>query len=784
MMTRFAVVFFLFLTSVGFAQITLKGTVTDQTGELLAFATVKSVTESKGVTTSFDGKYSLDLKAGEHILVVEAFGYTKQEVTIQLKADLVKNFKLQESVNVLEEVVITGKAPDENVSKVEMSVETLVMDDVKKLPAFMGEVDVIKTIQLLPGVTTVGEGATGFNVRGGNTDQNLVLMDDAPIYSSSHLFGFFSIFNSDAVKDVKLYKGGIPAQYGGRLSSVLDIHQAEGNSEKLSGKGGIGVVSSRLTVGGPMKKDQNRGTWLVAGRRSYADVFLRMSSDPELNQNVAYFYDLNGKASYKLNDNNKLFFSSYYGRDVFRFGKDFGFKWGNGTATLRLNHTFSDSLFVNVSLVHTNYSYGVGVPEGENAFDWTSKIMNYNLNVDYNWIASAKSKLSYGGQLNTYFYKPGEAVPGPENVNFEAIKVARERGVEPNLYVSHEYMLSDKLTAQYGLRYSSYFSLGGNTIYNYQDDIPKSNATIVDSTVYGSGEVIKQYHGLEPRLGVKYSLDSTSSVKFSYNRTRQNVHLISNTTSSVPFDVWKSSGAFVKPAIADQIATGYFRNFKDNMYETSVEVYYKWMQNLVEYKNGAELLLNPTLETELLTAQGRAYGSEFMVRKKKGKFTGWLSYTWAKTERKVDSEFIEEQINGGEWYPSNYDKRHDMSLVGAYDISKRLNVGLNFSYAQGRPVTLSDGQFIYDNYTYFNYSDRNQSRIPNYHRLDLSATLQGKKNDIRRWNSSWVLSIYNVYGRKNPYSVYTKTDENGLAQDYQLSILGSVLPAVTYNFEF
>lgn len=780
------VIIFCCIVQLGWAQVyTVKGKVTDaSTGEALPYATVKIEGQPIGSTTGFDGKYSVKLKEGVYSIKVEAFGFAPFAEELTVTGDVVKDIQLTETINELEEVVITGEAPDKNVSAVEMSVETLEIEEIKKMPAFLGEVDVIKSIQLLPGVTTVGEGASGFNVRGGNQDQNLVLLDDAPIYSSSHLFGFFSIFNSDAVKEIKLYKGGIPAEYGGRLSSVLDITTAEGDREGVHGKGGIGVVSSRFTIGGPINKEKKKGTWQIGARRSYADVFLGLSSDTTISENVAYFYDLNAKGSYKLNDNNKLFFSGYYGRDVFAFGKDFGFDWGNATATTRWAHTFNDSLFSDVSLIYSRYSYKLGVPEGENAFDWRSIIDNFNLHADFKWIKSEKSKVKFGIQMDSYFFNPA-IITSPNNESLvAAFNRPKERAIQPNFYGSHEYKLNDKISMEYGVRYSTFFKMGKETVYQYKTGSAKYDSTIVDSTQFSSGEIVKAYHGLEPRFGIKYSLDSVSSIKFSYNRTKQYIHLISNTTGAIPFDVWKSSGEHIQPATADQIAVGYFRNMNKNMYEFSGEVYYKNITDLVDYKDNADLILAPNIETELLTGKGRAYGLELMLRKKKGKTSGWLSYTLAKTERQVDSDIKAERINEGEWYNASYDKRHDITLVMAYEISKRWSVSANFTYAQGRPITLSDGVYEYNGYKYQTYSSRNSSRVPTYHRLDFGATLQGKKNDLRKWKSNWVFSIYNVYRRRNAFSVYTKTEDDGRSQDYQLSILGTMVPAVTYNFEF
>ncbi len=755
---------------------TISGVVTDgESGETLPSATVTVKELGKTAVTNLYGFYSITLPKGTYTLEYNFIGFASITETVNLDKDIKLNKELNSGNIQLETVTIAVEKADKNVNEVEMSTNELKIEEIKKLPAFLGEVDVIKTIQLLPGVTTVGEGANGFNVRGGAADQNLVLLDEANVFSSSHLFGFFSVFNADVIKDVKLYKGGIPARYGGRLSSVLDVRQKEGNNKKFAATGGIGTVSSRLTIEGPIVKE--KGSFVVAGRRSYADLFLKLSPDSNINQTQAFFYDLNLKANYKLNENNRVFLSGYFGRDVFNFQNVFGFDWGNRTATLRWNHIFTDKLFANFSGIYSNYDYSLG---GDEFFIWTSVINNYNFKADFDYYLNDKHKIELGASNIYYRFRPGKVEPqGIFRDIFQEFDLDLEQAHEPAVYFSEEYKPNNKLTILAGLRFSSFINVGPYTSLIYQDGLPLNDNNVIDTVKYERGDVVQSYSGFEPRLAFKYSVDSSSSVKLSYMRTRQYLHLISNTTNGLPTDLWKASDEYIKPAIADQVAVGYFRNFRDNTLEGSVEVYYKNMQNIVDYKNNAELFLNETIETELLTGVGRAYGLEFMLRKQTGRLTGWLSYTLARTERKVAGDTFEETINEGEWYVSNYDKPHDVTLVLAYDINKKLNVSMNFTYSAGRPVTYPDSKYEYEGFILPNYVSRNQDRIPDYHRLDLAATYD--------WgNHSLVLSIYNVYGRRNAYAINftTSEDDPNKTETTRISILGSILPSLTYNFKF
>ncbi len=763
--------------------VTVSGQIIDAiTQEPLFGAGIQVIGKQKGAGTDFDGKYSFKIEEGTYELDVQSVGYVSQKKTVTLTGDITINFQLKPNVNEIEEVVILTERPDKNVQSVEMGTVKMDIEEIKKIPPFMGEVDVVKSLQTLPGVTTVGEGASGFNVRGGAIDQNLVLLDYAPIYSSSHLFGFFSVFNSDAVKDVQLYKGSIPAKYGGRASSVLDVRQKEGSYEKFGAEGGVGVVSSRLTLQAPIVKD--KASILVSGRRSYADLFLKFNED--LKDNVAYFYDLNTQISYKVNDNNRVYLSGYYGRDVFKFGDLFGFNWGNTAASLRWKHTFNDRFFVNTSGVYSDYDYSLG---GETFFIWTAQIENYNVKTDFSYYWGKldeetdeyNHKLTFGTNSILYYFSPGDVdFKGDLEGRIENIRLAKDRAIENAIYLGDEWTFNPKLSFSYGLRYSSFMVLGEKTINLYEDGVTKSKESITGTKTYENNELMQHYGGLEPRLGMKYSLGKTSSIKGGYNRMIQYLQLVSNSTSGLPLDVWKPSDYYTKPLISDQVAVGYFRNFKNNMYEASTEVYYKWQQNVLDYKNGADLFLNTTLEQELLEGQARSYGLEFMLKKNKGKFTGRLSYTLSRSERRVDSDLPEERINNGEYYFANQDKLHDLTFIASYDISKRLSISSNFSYSTGRPFTPAASKYTYEGVTISHYELRNNDRIPDYHRLDFSATLKNKKKkDTQRWESYWNFSVYNFYARKNVFSY--NFAEDGVTR---LSILGTVIPAVSYNFKF
>lgn len=767
---------------------TISGFIRDAaSGEDLIGATIQVKGTSTGTVTNVYGFYSLSLPADTYTLVISYIGFQSITEKVDLNSDLKKDYNLQSGDQQLEAMVVTGEREDQNVTDVQMSVEKLSIATVKQIPQLLGEADIIKSIQLRPGVTSVGEGASGFNVRGGNIDQNLILLDEAPVYNSSHLFGFFSVFNADAIKDVTLYKGGIPSNYGGRLSSVMDVRQRDGNDKEFHGKGGLGLLFSRLTLEGPIVKD--KVSFLVSGRRSYADLFLKLTDDFKDNQ--AYFYDLNAKISWKVNDKNRLFASGYFGNDVFGFGEDFKMNWGNATGSLRWNHIINDKLFANATFVYSNYNYSLGVPEGPQSFDWKSSIINTESKVDLTYYLSTKFTVDFGAVFQTYAFYPGEITPTSSESFFNPLVVQKESTILPSGYINVKHDVTEKLKLNYGLRYTHYFNIGPYNLNIYKYGIPTVAEDIVDVREYDQGEVVAEYGGLEPRLGVNYALSDKNSFKASYQRTKQYMHLVSNTTAATPIDIWKPAGYYVKPATSDQFALGYFRNLKENTYEFSSEVYYKSMRDLLDYRNGAELLLNDNLETELLSGQGTSYGLELMLNKKKGNLTGWVAYTLSRTTMEVDGFVAGDYygaangVNNGDPYPSNWDKTHDLTVVAMYPLSDKWKMSANFIFTTGRPATYANGRYLWDKKYLPDYSTRNQNRIPSTHRLDFSATYTPYKQG-KKWKSSWVFGVYNVYGNRNPYSINFVTDEDnpGRTIAQRLAIIGYPIPFVTYNFKF
>lgn len=762
-------------------------------GEELIGVNIVIPSLSIGTTTNSYGYYSLSVPEGEYELEYQYIGYQTVKKRLTFDDNLSLNIEMTASSTELQEVEVSAERQDKNVSSVEMSVAKLSAKDIQKVPQLLGETDIIRTLTLLPGITTVGEGANGFNVRGGAADQNLILLDEAPVYNSSHLLGFFSIFNADAVKDVKVYKGGIPAQYGGRLSSVVDVRQKEGNSKNLAFNGGVGLLSSRLLIEGPIVKD--KASFMVAGRRSYADLFLKLSNDSAVNQNILYFYDLNAKVNWRLSDKDRLYLSGYFGKDVFGISDLFGFDWGNTTGTLRWNHLFSKKMFSNFAVVYSDYAYSLGTPDDATLnFKLTSRIQDYHLKGAFNYYLSADNRLDFGFEGIYYRFSPGKFT-GITNVELQ-----QEYAFEPSLYLSHETKVWSRFTLQYGLRYSSFYNIGQQDIRIYENpDVPRTDQ-VLDTVTYGSGKIVKSFDGLdglEPRVAVNYLLNENASIKASYNRTRQYIHLISNTNSPTPLDLYRASGEYIDPATVHQVAAGYFQNFKQNAYEFSIEGYYKDFKNLVDYRDGADLLFNEYLETELASGQGRAYGVEVLLRKQTGKLTGWIGYTLSRSERLVDGPTRETTINGGDWYASNYNKLHDVSIVVNYVINKKWDIGATFVYQTGRPFTPPQGKYEWEDLPVPVYTqDRNNATIPHYHRMDLGATYSRGKRPGKRFYSTWAFGIYNVYARKNAYSIYFQPESNGntavdnlnnnftRTQAIQLSIFANMIPSITWNFNF
>jgi len=747
---------------------TLSGTITDvATGEELIGATVYVDELGSGTASNIYGFYSLTIPAGIYTVRISYIGYNTETQTVDFYSNHVLNIELKSEFTNLDEVVITGEQDDINVRSAEMGVVKMDVKELEAIPVLFGEKDILKTIQLMPGVSGAGEGSTGFYVRGGNTDQNLILLDEAPVYNASHLLGFFSVFNSDALKDMKLYKSGIPARYGGRLSSVLDVHMNNGNSKKMAVTGGIGIISSRLTIEAPIVKD--KGSFVVSGRRTYADIVYSIF-EPDFRGNSLYFYDLNAKANYKIGEKDRVFISGYFGRD--RFGvEDFGFDWGNETATLRWNHIFSEKLFSNTSLVYSNYDYQIKAENSGTNVQVSSGIQDFNFKQDFSLYANANNTIRFGLNVIHHSFKPGELTSTGVN-SFNDIILDKQYAWESGIYLSNSQKIGARWNLNYGLRLSMFNAIGPGTVYTYSNE-----GFVINSEEYEKGEIIKNHYGFEPRFSAGFMLNEVSSVKASFHRMYQYIHLLSPTTSENPTDIWVPSSANVKPGSSEQYSLGYFRNFYENKFETSVEVYYKDLHNQLDYKDGANVLLNQYVEAELAFGKGRSYGLEVFVKKKTGRFTGWIGYTLGKTEKQF------EIINNGEWYSARQDRTHDISVVGTYKLSERWTFAANWIYYTGDAVTFPSGQYVIDGNTVPLYTERNGYRMPNYHRLDVSATLMGKQN--RRFHSSWNFSLYNVYSRENAYSISFREKENypGVNEAVQFSLF-SIIPSVTWNFKF
>lgn len=757
---------------------TLNGHVKDiQNGEDISNATVYIKDKNYKVVTNSYGFYALTLPKGNYEVACQVAGFELYTKNIELNSNLTLNIEMKAVVKELEGVTVKEKRKNQNVEKVEMGTVQLSSATIKKIPAVLGEVDVIKSIQLLPGVSTIGEGATGFNVRGGSVDQNLILQDEAPIYNSSHALGFFSVFNPDAVKDVKLIKGGIPANYGGRLSSVLDIRMKDGNMKKFHGSGGIGTIFSRIMLEGPIVKEKS--SYMVAFRRSYIDLFFPLAPNESLKKSSLNFTDFNAKFNYILNKKNRLYVSGYYGRDAFGFSDLFATSWGNSNLTLRWNHLYNNKKhFANVTGVVSNYTYDLGSSQGSNAFKWLSSIRFYNTKYDHTWYINSSNTFLFGGNIIYYSFNPGQTDPVAGASTFiNPIKMEKKFAIEPNLYVSNEQVVNKKLTLQYGIRYNGFGQLGKSSVYTYKDPKNRLASEITDTTLYEAGKLIKYYQGLEPRISFKYTVSKASSVKGSYNRTRQNIHLVTQTSAATPLDIYWPSDNYFKPQIADQLALGYFHNFKKNMYESSVELFYKKYTNVIDFKNGAQLLANPALETELLIGKGYSYGAEFFLRKNEGNLTGWISYTYSRSRRQING------INDENWFFAPYDKTHNLSITASYELNKRWTFGSNCVYSTGIPITGMVQKFTYQGYVLGQASVRNSIRIPDYFRLDVSATYKPKKK--KYWQGEWVVSAYNVTARRNAYSIFFRQNTaNGSTEAVRISVFGTIIPAITYNFNF
>ena len=744
---------------------TISGHIRDAaSGEELIGTTVYVESLKAGTSSNVYGFYSLSLPSGIYPVRFSMIGYEPVTIECDLTEDIRKDIELNVRAIEANTVIVTAEADDENFKQPEMSTLKLNPVQIKTVPVLFGEQDILKTIQLMPGVQAASEGNAGFYVRGGGDDQNLILLDEAIVYNASHMAGFFSVFNSDAIKDALLLKGAGSAEYGGRLSSVLDLKMKEGNSKRYAVSGGVGLVFSRLTVEGPIKKDVS--SFIVSGRRSYYDMFLKLSNDEGVKKTKLYFYDLNVKTNYRLGPNDRVFLSGYLGKDVLAYQGEFSIDWGNYTGTARWNHVFSNKLFANSSLIFSKYHYQIGLTNGDELVKIRSSIWNIGLKEDFQYFMDDRNTFKYGFQSTYHTFIPGEILASDRS-SINELQIKKKYGWENAFYINHEFELSTFWILDYGLRYSAFEVLGPGYVYSYNED-----GDVLDSTYYGSNKPIKYYGGIEPRVTITHLVDEQSSIKASYSRNRQYLHLLSTSTTTSPFDIWHPSTKYVKPGIADQVALGYFRNFAENKYETSAEIYYKDLKNQIDYRNGANIFFNEYVEADLVFGKGRAYGLELYAKKKTGRLTGWLSYSIAKADRKFAA------VNDGEWYPARQDRTHDVAITGIYQWFENWTLSFNWVYSTGNAVTFPCGKYFIDDHIVNLYSDRNAGRMPAYHRLDLGFTWQGTR-------SSWNFALYNVYGHRNAYAIdFRQNEDDPLKTEAVRIALFRFFPSVTYNFAF
>lgn len=755
-------------------NVTISGYVKDdKTGEELLGAAIYDATSGEGTVTNLYGFYSLTIPSGDVNLVYSYMGYTSLSKTIAVSSSLSLNVELTSKSEQLDEVEIVGSTSDRSVSSLEIGVEKLDMKQAAKIPVLFGEKDILKTIQLMPGISSSGEGSGGLNVRGGGMDENLILLDGAPVYNASHMMGFFSVFNSDALKGMTVYKGGIPAKYGGRASSVIDVQMNNGNMREFSGSGGIGLISSRLTLEGPIAKD--KASFIVSGRRTYADLAFKTVSQDELIDDASlYFYDLNAKVNWRVTDKDRVYLSSYFGRDKFAY--DFmGMEWGNKTFTARWNHLFSDKLFSNTSFIFSDYIYNFDMNMSGTNANMNSGIKNITVKEDLTWFLNSKNSIDFGASFSSHTFRPGEVQlkneDGSDDGDFQLL-MQEQYAYESGLYISNKQKITTRLNATYGLRFSMFSVMGPGDVKTYDED-----NEVITSTSYGKGDLIKNFTNWEPRLGLTYVINRDNSVKASYNRMAQYLHVLSTSTSGQPTDYWVPSGMHIDPLIVDQISSGYFRNINDNMFEASFEVYYKKLTDVADYEDGANVMLNEDVEASVLMGKGKSYGAEVLFRKNQGAFTGWVSYTLSRTEH----QFAE--INDGKAFLASNDKTHDISVVASYEVNKLLSLTAAWVYATGSAVTYPAGQYTVDGRVVPYYTERNGDRMPTYHRLDLGVSLKNKPRP--RFESSWDFGIYNLYGRKNAYMInFNESTTVPGSLEAQRIALFSFVPSVTWNFKF
>jgi hypothetical protein len=752
---------------------TISGYIKDaETGENLTGATVLIKGKRSGTTSNSYGFYSISLDPGPYHIVYTFLGYITQTITVNIEEDVTLDIFLAPATEELHEITVSSVREDKNILSTQMGVEKLMSQDIKKVPVLMGETDLIKVLQLLPGVQASSEGASGFSVRGGNPDQNLIQLDEATVYNAGHFLGFFSVFNNDAIKSVELYKGDIPAGNGGRLASLLDIRMKDGNNKKFSGSGGIGLVASRLTLEGPIIK--NRTSFIVSGRRTYLDLFIPLLGKGDMKGSRIYFYDFNAKVNHTINENNHVYLSGYFGKDVFK--NEFSeMNFGNRTFTARWNHIYNPKLFSNITFINSKYKYGLGtVDEGPNSFEWKSDLTDWSLKADFNFYVNPSNTISFGGQTTFHDIMPGNAYGKDESGSENRVILPNTNSLEHAIYISNIQKITKRLTLKYGLRYSIFQNIGKGVSYKFNDEYD-----VIGKDEYSKGEIYNTYSGIEPRVGLNYILTPTMSLKVAYSRTRQYLHMASNSTSSSPLDIWFPSSPNVKPQTADLYSLGVFKNLMSNRIEVSVEAFYNNMKNTIDFKDHAELLLNEYIEGELRFGKSWSYGAEFLVKFNFGKWNGWVGYTRLKAERKIEG------INNGNKFLSPYDHTNDISVVVNHKINERSYFSFNWLYYTGTPVTLPVGRYESGGVVVPLYSKRNAERMPDYHRLDVSYTLKGRNRKKHRWQGEWVFSVYNLYYRKNAWVINFVPDEDDpYVMHAEMTYLFSIIPAITYNFKF
>ncbi len=780
------IIFLIFLNVISLqAQVfTVSGSVTDGSNgeDLIGVNIAVKESPTTGVSTNTFGFYSLSLPEGNYTFLFSYLGYKTITKKIVLNKNLKINIDLKVDSQSLSEVVVSAKRSDDNIVSTDVGVSNLNVSDIETVPVLFGEQDIMKTIQLLPGVKPAGDGNAGFYVRGGAADQNLILLDGAPVYNASHLLGFFSVFNSSAIKDVKLYKGNMPAEYGGRLASVMDVKMNDGNNKEFGVDGGIGVISSKLTVQGPIVKD--KGSFMVSGRRTYADLFLKLSNNEAQRNTKLYFYDLNLKANYKINENNRVFASGYFGRDVLGYSDQFGFNWGNTTATIRWNHIFNPKLFSNTSFIYSDYNYKINITSDVD-IDISSRIRDWNFKQEFDYFFNENNTIKFGANIIHHTFMPGELNSNDENVNDFLLE--HKYSLESAAYISNTHKINNKLTLSYGLRFTNFTQIGPGTIVTWDE-----NGNPIDVAEYQKWETVASYNRLAPRFAATFVIDEKQSVKAAYVRSYQFLHMISNSTTSAPTDIWLPTSNNIKPAESDQYSLGYFRNFNDNKWEFSSEIYHKKVDNIIDYRTGAATTFNADVESELLYGDGRAYGIEFLLKKRTGKLTGWVSYTLSRSEK------LFKEINNNEWFSAKQDRIHDFSIVANYHLTPRLTVSGTWVYFTGNAVTFPSGKYQIEGQLVPYYTERNGYRMPDYHRMDIGVTLDnnnfkyeinpetGEKEKVKkRFKSSWNFSVYNVYGRENAYTISFQESETdpGTTEAVQLALFKFV-PSVSYNFSF